>query len=127
MLSMINDDIKASMDALGDELKQYLKEAGETFPEDEAKKAEEEKEKKAKLSNSLLEPFIGVFGGLKEVVTAFGGGIRPAGKQSLKKQLTGGKSDVKLVLEIDAAKTELKSAIYGTYHNYKKMHGMLTW
>ncbi len=127
MLSMINDDIKASMDALGDELKQYLKEAGETFPEDEAKKAEEEKERKAKLSNSPLEPFIGVFGGLKEIVTSFGGGIRPAGKQSLKRQLTGGKSDVKLVLEIDAATKELKTAIYGTYHNYKKMHGMLTW
>ncbi|MEK6837773.1 MAG: hypothetical protein AABX69_03920, partial [Nanoarchaeota archaeon] len=92
----------------------------------ESKKAEEEKEKKAKLSNNPLEPFIGVFGGLKEIVTAFGG-IRPAGKPNLKRQLTGGKSDVRLVLEIDAAKRELKSAIYGTYHNYKKMHGMLTW
>ncbi|MBI2143913.1 hypothetical protein HYU17_02050 [Candidatus Woesearchaeota archaeon] len=120
MLGMINEDIKASMDALGDELKQYLKEAGETFPEDEAKEPEK------KPSNSPLEPFIGVFGGVKDIFSAFGG-IRPAGKQSVKKQITGGKSDVQLAGELEDVKVEVKSAIYGIYHNYKKLHGMLTW
>lgn len=120
MLSIIDESIKASMDALGTELKQYLKEAGEAFPEDH-KPAE-----KKQTSNSPLEPFAAVFGGLKDIVTAFGG-IRPPEKQSTKKRLTGGKSDVDLVLEMDDAKAELRRSIYQTYKNYKKLHGMLTW
>ena len=95
MLSMIDESIKASMEALGDELKQYLKEAGESFPEDEQQKQAEKKP-----SNSPLEPFTGIFGGVKEIFTAIGG-VKPAGggKQSLKKRLTGGKSDVELLTE----------------------------
>ena len=124
MLSMIDESIKASMEALGDELKQYLKEAGESFPDDEQKKQAEKKP-----SNSPLEPFTGIFGGVKEIFTAIGG-VKPAGggKQSLKKRLTGGKSDVELLTEeIEPARRELKQAIYQTYKNYKKLHGLLTW
>ncbi|MBI2142865.1 hypothetical protein HYU20_00800 [Candidatus Woesearchaeota archaeon] len=123
MLSMINEDVKASMDALGSELKQYLKEAGEMFPEDEQKKEE------PKTSNNPLEPFLGVFGGLKDIVSAFGGVKAPGAqsKQSIKKQLTGGKSDVQLDIQIREARDELKRAIWNTYKNYKKLHGMLTW
>ncbi len=121
MLSMIDESIKASMEALGEELKQYLREAGEIFPEDQ-----KPVEKKGP-SNSPLEPFFGVFGGLKDIVTAFGGVRPPQQKQSLKKRLTGGKSDVDLVLEIDDAKADLKRSIYQTYKNYKKLHGLLTW
>ena len=123
MLSMINEDIKASMDALGDELKQYLKEAGEIFPED-AHKTEA-----PKTSNNPLEPFIGVFGGLKDIVSSFGGVSAPGtpNKQTIKKQLTGGKSDVQLDIQITEARTELRRAIFQTYKNYKMLHSMLTW
>lgn len=123
MLSMINEDVKASMDALGGELKQYLREAGEMFPEDEQKK------EGPKTSNNPLEPFLGVFGGLKDIVSAFGGARAPGtpSKQSIKRQLTGGKSDVQLDIQIREAREELKRAIWNTYKNYKKLHGMLTW
>ena len=122
MLSMIDESIKASMEALGEELKKYLREAGEIFPEDE-----ELKPPAKKPANNPLEPFIGVFSGVKEIFTAIGG-VRPAdGKQSLKKRLTGGKSDIELQLEIDEAKADLKRSIWQTYKNYKKLHGMLTW
>ncbi len=120
MLSMIDESIKASMEALGDELKQYLKEAGESFPEDAQKKEEK------KASNNPLEPFLGIFSGMKEIVTAFGG-VKGHEKPNIKKKLSGGKSDVDLVLEMEAVKTELKRSIYQTYKNYKKLHGLLTW
>ena len=77
-------------------------------------------------SNNPLEPFIGVFSGIKDIVTAFGG-VRPPAKQNTKKRLTGGKSDVDLVLEMEDAKAELKRSIYQTYKNYKKLHALLTW
>ncbi len=122
MLSVVDESIRASMEALGDELKQYLKEAGESFPEDQ--KTEEKKLP----SNSPLEPFIGIFGGLKDIVSSFGG-VKPAGagKPNIKRKLTGGKSDVDLDLEMRKAKDDLRRAIYQTYKNYKKLHGMLTW
>lgn len=122
MLSMVDESIKASMDALGDELKNYLKEAKEKFPEDDQPRKEERKP-----SQNPLEPFLGVLGGLKEIVTAFGGIKGPDNKPNLKKRLTGGKSDVELVLEQEEARTDLKRSIYQTYKNYKKLHGMVTW
>ena len=123
MLSMIDESIKASMEALGDELKQYLKEAGESFPEDE-----EHKPAAKKPSNNPLEPFIGIFGGVKEIFTSFGG-IKPAGSetQSTKRKLTGGKNDIQLDQQIKTAKEDLKRTIYQTYKNYKKMHNMVQW
>lgn len=122
MLTLIDSSIKDSMEALGTELKEYLKEAGETFPEDE-KKSEEKKE-----SNNPLDPLVGIFGGFKEIFSAFGG-IKPGGekKQSLKKKIKGGKSDIDLYFEIEEAKGDLRRCIYQTYKNYKKLHGMITW
>jgi len=81
-----------------------------------------------KPSNSPLEPFIGIFGGVKEIFTAIGG-VKPAGseKQSIKKRLTGGKNDLELDRQIRIAKDELKRTIYLTYKNYKKMHNMVQW
>lgn len=119
MLSIVDESIKASMDALGDELKHYLKEAGEEFPEDE------KHEVKKLPSSSALEPFIGIFGGIKDIF----GSLKPAdaGKPNIKKKLTGGKTDIELDTQITEAKAELKTAIYQTYKNYKKLHGMVLW
>lgn len=121
MLSMVDESINASMKALGSELKAYLKEEGEAFPEDEKPK------EAPKISANPLEPFLSVFGGVKEILTAFGG-VRPGGgKTSLKKKLTGGKSDIELFMEMEEARTDLRRSIFQTYKNYKKLHGMLTW
>jgi hypothetical protein len=133
MLSMIDRDIKEAMDSLGDELKNYLKDAGEKFTEEDGEEEDEDKEKKKekdknKPSVNPLEPFTGVLGGVKELFSAFGGikGSKEK-KPNLKKQITGGKNNIELSKEIDEAKGELKTAIYQTYKNYKKMHGMVNW
>jgi len=116
MLSVVDESIKASMEALGDELKQYLREAGEAFPEDANKAAA-----KAPSAN-FFSPLLGTFSGFKSLI--------PGGRQkkfNVKKKLTGGKSDVDLDTEISSAKIELKRAIFLTYKNYKKLHGMYVW
>ena len=119
LLGSINESIKASMDALGTELKEYLKEAGEKFAED--KKAEEKKESEiASVVKGVAEPFTGIFSGVKEIVSPLTEGIKIG---------RGGKkvNDVQARIEINRVRRELRRTIYQTYKNYKKMHGMLTW
>jgi hypothetical protein len=114
LLGEINESIKASMEALGDELKSYLREAGEKFPEDKAIQPGPPKGKNA------LDPFISVFKGFGELATIFQApkGTKPEWMK---------KSSVELEGETISAKDDLKKTVYTVYKNYKKMHGMLTW
>jgi hypothetical protein len=117
LLSEVNETVKASMDALGDELKDYLRESGEKFPEDEAK-ANAPKPK----APGALDPFLSVFKGVGELATAISGGGAKKDKPAWKK-----KSALDLEEETLKAKESLKKCAYNVYKNYKKMHGMLTW
>ena len=121
LMTTIDKSINDSMEALGDELKKYLKEADEKFSEDK-----EEKKEPPSPSQNPFEPFIGVFGGIKELMGSFTG-IRKPGKPDLKQKLTGGRNDIQLLQQIESSREELRRAIYQTYKNYKKLHGMLTW
>ncbi len=112
LLSLINESIKESMDALGDELKRYLMEGGETF--DVPKQAKPARRPGAE------EPFVAIFSGLKEIF----GSLAPKGGEKEKKPSIA-KEEIKD--EIQSAARTLKTEIYQTYKNYKKMHGMLTW
>lgn len=114
LMSLINDSIKESMEALGDELKHYLMEGGETF--DVPKPAA-----KPRLP-SFIDPFSALWGGIKEIAVSFG---FPKGDEGGKKKVSEDK--IEIGDEIVSASSELKTDIYQTYKNYKKMHGMLTW
>ncbi|MBI3034599.1 hypothetical protein HYY72_05565 [Candidatus Woesearchaeota archaeon] len=112
LMSMINESIKESMDALGDELKHYLMEGGESF--------DIPKKPKPKGRPGITEPFEALFGGFKDLAGSFGGSKDDKPRKASEDR-------VATKDEIDKARKTLKTDIYQTYKNYKKMHGMLTW
>ena len=121
LLSSINESVKEAMDSLGDELKSYLKEGGEVF-EKEPKEEEKKESTASQTVKGMVEPFVGVIDGVKEVVLPL------ASFASKKKGKTAKKGDdVHDSMEIAELKQQLKTEIFQTYKNYKKMHGMLTW
>jgi hypothetical protein len=117
----VDESLKESIDALGDDLRKYLKEAGEKFPEDIKKEEDEKKEdekKRLEQMKGALEPVLALFGGFKEIFTALIP-IRSGGKKDVpdwQKEEGKGKA-------MGAA----KSVIWGTYKNFKKGHRMVTW
>ncbi len=95
--------LKDSLDAIGDELQKYLKEAGELVGEKEPKPK--------KGQGTVFTPFTSIFKGIK--------GIFSSGKS--KKPLTPKKESI----EKDAAKNIAKAKSYVLYDVFKKTHGML--
>ena len=116
LLGAIDESIQAALDSLGDELMKYLKEAGEKF------KDGAEEEKPAVVNQGFLEPFMGVFGGLKD---SFGAlipskkekGPKPAKEKDLFK---GGKVRT-------AAGKFAKEAVYEGFQRYKQSIGCTYW
>ena len=101
------------MEALGDELIRYLKEAGEEFEE---KKEEPKQVKRA-------GPFMSVFQGFAEIFTSF----------KTKKELKKAKKKpsqtemMKLAIARKSAEDTVKKTMWTTYHHFKKHHDMLNW
>jgi len=120
LLGMVDESVKAAMDALGEELEKYLWEAGEKEFE-EKRKAEEAAKKKKKMpwdsSNSMVgstfDPFISVFKGFGEIFSLFTPSIRKKGK--------------KVKDSPGDAKKSVAGELYQMYKNYKKAHAMLSW
>ena len=125
LLSSVDNSIKTALESLGDELKQYLKESGEEFEGDGGKKDDEADGKKSKtfsLVSDFIEPFTSVFKGVQEIFEPLAKGL-----DSFKKPSDHAHHNiVHQTIEIKDAQSEAKSAAYGTYKNYKKMHGMMT-
>ncbi len=114
LLGVIDGSVKAAMEALGDELMRYLKEAGEEF---------EEKKEIPKPSVKASGPFMSIFEGFAELATSFA--ANKAVKQS-KKKLT--QSDImRKVFAAKSAEDAVKRTMWGTYHTFKKQHDMLNW
>ena len=129
LLGIIDDSLKAAMDALSEDLEKYLAEAGE---EEFKKKLEGEKqkdtrtpiqkwfgmrvvEKREKAAEmNALEPFVAVFNGFGEIIGAF---LPSTVVAKGKPKSGGGKEKAK-----DASKT-----MYTLLRNYKKSHQLLTW
>lgn len=106
--------VDASLEALGDELKNYLIESGEVTAEQLGKKVEEKPKIYLK---DVFHPFSSVITGFSEL---FG---------SLKWSPGGGKSKLSYherEQEEDAAKI-VGDNVYVLYDVYKKSHGMLSW
>ena len=111
LLSNVDASVAAAMEALGDELKRYLEEAGEEF-------GEKPKPEKPKLN--LFLPFTGIFKGFGEIF-----GI--SGKKKPEKKPEQKLESQERVNEEGAAKDRAKRDTWTTYKNYKKAHGMLSW
>jgi hypothetical protein len=107
----VDESVKTAMDSMGDELKSYLREAGEKFPEDEEKK-------EAHRPPGSMDPITSVFKGFGELYRAF------FPKSSDGK---GVKVD-KLKLEDDKDKAnDIRKTMWYCYKNYRKAHNMLSW
>jgi hypothetical protein len=121
ILGDIDVSLKESIEALGDDLRDYLKQAGEEFPEDIKEK--EEKQVAAKKAMEGLketaEPFLAIFGGFKEIF----GPLLP----SMKKRSKGEKSDWQKDKDRGAAIGAMEFVLYNAYKNFKKMYRMATW
>ncbi|MFC1768345.1 hypothetical protein ACFLZX_01150 [Nanoarchaeota archaeon] len=108
LLEVIDSSIKAAMDAMGDELLRYLKEAGE----DVGPKKPKEVPKK------YYGPFSAV---LKSFSQTFS---NPKAKTKPKKDR---KKDWERELAVKGAKPKVKKSTWGIYHHFKKHHQMLSW
>lgn len=115
LLGEIDTSIKAAMEGLGDELRNYLKEAGETFHE----KYEETEMKNEMKRPSSLDPFVSVFKGFGEIFTSFSGTKEQKKAKKINKWV--------IKKERDVAKNEVRTNVWYMYKDYKKTHGMLTW
>ncbi len=109
LISSIDSSLKAAMDALGDDLKNYLAEA-----EGLHKKKEEAKPVK---QPGLFEPFAQIGKGFAETFTA----VLP--KKGKKK----GPSEKEIEEERPGAKKRAVGDCWATYKIFKKAHRLLTW
>jgi len=111
LLGVVDASVKAAMEALGDELRTYLSEAGEF---------EKAFEKKPEAMPSMIGPFTSVAKGFGELFGAF----RPHKPvMAVKKKM----SKYFVEQEIKNCKTDLSYKTWTTYKNYKKAHKMVTW
>lgn len=129
MISSFDNSIKESLDALGDDLQNYLDEIQKEKDEkkEDSKKREKEKNKK----NPVLEflgPFGNVFLGFGELFSALIP-VKKNNDNSIKDIFSNKKEEDKKKDE-DKKKSVSKSvdvALSKTYDIFKKSHGMLSW
>lgn len=113
LLGSLDDSLKNAMDALGDDLKRYLEEAGEKFGEEEEPKEEPKKP-------TVFDPFVSLFKGFGELTGAF---IPKKQKQTRPSRAEKEKENKN---KKDAEKYAL-GMLYQAYKNYKKAHKFIHW
>lgn len=112
LMSTISESVQQAMDALGDELKKYLKEAGEDLPFPGDKKKEEES--KYELPG-ILEPFVSIFAGFGEIAKGFSGGPAKPKKKDNKPYVPSRKDKI----WHERAHHFAAEAAWETYYRYK--------
>ncbi|MBU4501542.1 MAG: hypothetical protein KKA79_03045, partial [Nanoarchaeota archaeon] len=107
--------VEDSVEALGDDMKKYLEEAGEF-----AKTGKEKKKKEKGMTEGILEPFTAIISGFKDIL----GGLKGIGPE----KKVGGKklSELESDQEMAAAKA-VSAHVYVVYDVFKKSNGMLSW
>ncbi len=114
LLGVIDGSVKAALEALGDELMRYLREAGEEI---------EEKKEIPKPPLKRAGPFLSVFEGFAELFTSFK--VKKEVKKAKKKPT---QTDLmKLAIAKSNAEKAVKGVMWNTYHHFKKHHEMLNW
>jgi hypothetical protein len=119
LLGSIDSSVASAMDALGDDLKKYLKEADPTmmFPGD---KPMHEHHKKEQTYPDILDPFVSIFKGFGDIFSAAAGGAVKATKKDDKGGHGGGhdkKPDAKEVFK--NYKTHHRAAHFATEASYE--------
>ena len=114
LLGVIDGSVKAALEALGDELMRYLKEAGEEF---------EERKEIPKAPPKRSGPFMSVFAGFAELFTSFK--MNKSLKQARKKPTQ--TDQLKMAITKQKAEDTVKKVMWNTYHHFKKQHDMLNW
>ncbi|MBI1934803.1 hypothetical protein HYS31_00020, partial [Candidatus Woesearchaeota archaeon] len=114
LLGVIDGSVKAAMEALGDELMRYLKEAGEEF---------DEKPKEAKKAYKQSGPFMSIFKGFAELFASFKTG---KGAMEARKKVSQTEA-MKTAMSRKNAEDKVKKVMWNTYHHFKKQHDMLNW
>ncbi|MBI5389477.1 hypothetical protein HZB01_03800 [Candidatus Woesearchaeota archaeon] len=113
LLGLVDDAVKSSMEELGDEIKKYIKEAGDVFENEESK----EQHHSAHSPVVELHPFSALLHGAHDI---FGSMTRKKTKQKAQDEIR--KEREGKIAGSDAAKYA-----YLVYKDYKKFHGMMTW
>ncbi len=127
MVSEVDGSVKAAMDSLGEELENYLKEAGEKADleyEKEPQKKEDKKEESSLEKWRKKDPFVAVMYGFKETF------YDPFKGKSKGKDGKNGKKEpdpVQKSREKAIALENAKRTSWQVYKNFKKSHGMLAW
>lgn len=126
LIGTIDESLKAAMEALGDDLENYLEETEKDMPGEikKEKKVEKKEEDKEEKKETVLTPFIGIAKGFGELFN-----YHPKEKSDEKP-----KSRKELQAEQDQIAAEKKTAqgslgfqMYTVYKNFKKTHGMTAW
>ncbi len=113
LLGVIDTSVKAAMEALGDELMRYLREAGEEIGS---------KPEKVEKRSSVFSPYTSIFKGFAELFGA------PKKAEKVEKPKKPSKKAVMrdAIARRDAA-TVAKTTAWAIYHHFKKHHNMLNW
>ncbi len=111
LLGLPDGSIQAAMDALGEDLENYLKEAGEEF--------DEKQDKPSKKQESVIDPFLSVFRGFGEIGKSFSGDSGQEKKKKMHKFYA--------QKEISDASGQATQAAWLAYKNFRKGHRMITW
>ncbi len=116
MIGDIDGGVRAAMESLGDELENYLKEAGEVA---EFEKPKKEKKKAPPVS----DPFIALIYGFKEMFWDTWKGAGSGGSGS-----SGKKPNAAFIgRETKVASAVARKVTWSVYKNFKKSHKMLAW
>jgi hypothetical protein len=115
MFGVVDNSVKSAMDALGEELENYLEEAGEPIE----KEPKETKKIKKRMNFGMLDPFISIFKGFGEL---FGALIPISLPEKKSKKISKPSSEEKK----SASSTATNNA-WLVYKHYKKAHKMITW
>lgn len=121
LLGMVDDQLNAAMEMLGDDLDKYIREAEGTLEDDSKKKVKPGKitGKPINSGESVMDPFVSVLKGFAEI----GGLFVPS---SIKNFSTKKPTGIDSSLFKDAEKAA-RNAMWMVYNNYKKSHGLLSW
>ncbi len=117
LLSTIDSSINETMKAIGDDLIKYLKQAEESV--EEWKQPEEKKP--APERPGMFEPFEGIYGGLKDFISAF------VPFKTKSKPKTSKQAKENLEKEKATAEGKARALTWNHYKLFKKSNGMLAW
>ena len=113
LLETIDGSVKAAMEALGDELEKYLREAGEEIQLPKEKKFD------ARKTPTIYDPFVATTRGVLELF-----GIRKSNK---KKEAGPKLNKQEIENEKGVSKKDAKGTLWQAYKNFKKRNKCLNW